>query len=89
MEDKFLEFMITKSKEELQCKDMKLPIITIEQLEDNLDMQAADDLDYIMLFRNGIITKLQLIDMLSGACDFFESEEKAEMEERKKKGIFF
>ncbi len=66
MKDQFLQTMIKESKEKLQCKNIKLPEIVIEQLEDNLEMLAPHEEDYIMLFLNGIITKLQLIDLLSG-----------------------
>lgn len=38
--------------------------LTEEQIGFNIEMIASEDEDYIQLFKEGLITKLELIDLL-------------------------
>lgn len=46
--------------------DRKLPKITFEQINYNLEMMPADDEDAARMFLAGIITNLELISILTG-----------------------
>ena len=52
-------------RKKLHFRDLKIPKLTAEQIEYNIEMIASEDEDYIMLFQEGFITKLELIDLLS------------------------
>lgn len=40
--------------------------LTQEQVDFNIEMIASEDLDYIQLFKEGLIAKNELIDLLVG-----------------------
>ncbi|MCK5127951.1 MAG: hypothetical protein KAR42_16960 [candidate division Zixibacteria bacterium] len=57
---------LEECRKKLHFRDLKIPKLTGEQIEYNIEMIASEDEDYIMLFKNGFITKPELADLLSG-----------------------
>ena len=55
-----------EARKKLHFRDLKIPELTAEQIEYNIEMIASEDEDYIMLFKEGLITKPELAELLSG-----------------------
>ena len=53
-------------RKKLHFRDLKIPKLTAEQVEYNLEMIASEDEDYILLFQEGFITNQELAELLSG-----------------------
>ena len=53
-------------KKKLHFRDLRIPKLTAGDIEYNIEMIAAEDEDYITLFKEGFITNLELADLLSG-----------------------
>ena len=53
-------------KKKLHFRDLKIPRLTAKEIEHNIEMIASEDEDYILLFKEGFITKLELAELLSG-----------------------
>lgn len=62
----YLKSLLEECRKKLHFKDMKIPKLTAEQIEYNIEMIASEDEDSITLFKEGFITILELIDRLKG-----------------------
>lgn len=57
---------LEECRKKLCFRDLKIPKLTAEQVEHNIEMIASEDEDYIILFQEGFITKPELAELLSG-----------------------
>ena len=57
---------LDECRKKLHFRDLRIPKLTIGDIDYNIEMIASEDEDYITLFKEGFITKLELIDLLSG-----------------------
>ena len=55
-----------EARKKLHFRDFKIPRLKAEQIEYNIEMIASEDEDYIMLFKEGFVTKPELAELLSG-----------------------
>ena len=57
---------LDECRKKLHFRDLKIPKLTAEQIEYNIEMIASEDEDYILLFQEGFITKPELAELLLG-----------------------